>query len=92
MFEKSRNYDKERRIAKKANNQVAEKKIENMMRLKLREKLEANLRNNDKVEIEINAKYTSLFLSIVSEEFAADYDYTQVSPTLYIFSAKSIDW
>lgn len=92
LFSKSREYDKEKRAAKRASNQMSEKRTENQMRLKLGEILETYLRNNDRVAVEINSKYVSLFLSIVQTSFANDYDYEQVTPEMYIFSAKAIDW
>lgn len=92
MFKESRDYAKAKRLRKKANNTVSEKRVENLMRLELREKLQKYLLNNDIVQIEIDKKHISMFLAIVEDEFTEDYDYEQVSETLYNFKAKEIEW
>lgn len=92
MFDSARAYQKEQRLKKKADNTLSEKRVENLMRLELREKLTKYLLSNDSMMIEIDPKHVSMFLAIVEEEFSADYDYEQVSETLYIFRAKEIDW
>jgi len=92
MFDEYKEYTKQRKLKKKASNTVQEKKVENQMRLELREKLQKYLLNNDIVQIEIDKKYISMFLAIVEDEFATDYDFEQVTETLYNFKAKEIEW
>jgi len=92
MFDEYKEYTKQKKLKKKASNTVQEKKVENQMRLELREKLQKYLLNNDVVQIEIDKKYISMFLAIVEDEFATDYDFEQVTETLYNFKAKEIEW
>ena len=91
MFNESSAYIKRRKLERKAGNQVNEKRIENQMREELKDKLQAQLLRNDKVCIEIDKRYVSMFLGIV-EDTCQEYDCVQLSETLYEFSAKEIQW
>lgn len=92
LFQQSREYNKKKQLQKKAGNKVNESKVASLMRIELGEKLQKYLLNNDSVEIEIDKKYVPTFLAIVAEDFEDDYEWEQVSETLYLFAAKEVEW
>lgn len=93
LFGESREYSRAQKLKKQASNTVKDKRIENTIRLELREILQKYLLANDKVTIEIAAQNVSVFLGILSEpEFSDWYTYSQESDVLYSLMAKEVAW
>lgn len=93
MFNESREYSRAQKLQKQASNTVKDKRIENTMRIELREMLQKYLLTNDKVTIEIAKQHVSVFLAILAEpEFTQWYDCTQLSDVLYTLQAKEVNW
>lgn len=93
MFNKSREYARIKRLQKKQASGIGEKRIENEIRLELRDLLKTNLLTKDLIALEISPKQTSVFLAIINEpEFVDNYTWEQVGETLYTFKAKEISW
>lgn len=92
MFEKTRELKNIQKARKKASDTTTERKIENQLRVELRDKLEEYLDKGDSVVIEIPLDYLSIFLSLYHLEFESDYDCEPYgdSNNLFLFTAKEI--
>lgn len=83
----------QRRLEKQSKSKYASKRIESEILIELKEKLEEYLTDNDSVMIEVNPKYESEFINILSDSILAIYDYEQVPDAgkgKYIFSNRKI--
>lgn len=84
------NYLKQSKIERQSKNKYASKRIENLILIELKDKLEEYLLDNDRVMLEINPKVVGEFLNILTDKFLAIYDYEQVDSNKFIFYNKEI--
>jgi|BioPla2DNA2_1021312.scaffolds.fasta_scaffold32626_2 hypothetical protein len=84
------NYLKQRKLERHTKNKYASKRIENLVLIELKEKLEEYLTENDKVMLEVNPKVVGEFLNILTDTLLAIYDYEQIDENKFIFYNKEI--
>lgn len=84
------NYLKQKKLERSTKNKYASKRVESLVLIELKDKLEEYLTDNDKVMIEINPKVVGEFLNILTDTLLAIYDYEQIDSNKFIFYNKEI--
>lgn len=84
------NYLKQKKLERYTKNKYASKRVESLVLIELKDKLEEYLTDNDKVMIEINPKVVGEFLNILTDTLLAIYDYEQIDSNKFIFYNKEI--
>lgn len=94
MFERTRQIAKVEKFEKKHGNTSAAKKAEGALKAELTSLLTKYLAemNADSVVIEVAYNDVADFLTIISSDAMSDYEYTQLTETLYEFKVKELTW
>lgn len=81
-------YLKQKKIEKQSKSKYASKRIENLVLIELKDKLEEYLTDNDRVMIEVNPKVVGEFLNILTDSLLTIYDYDQIDENKFVFYNK----
>ena len=94
MFERTRELKNLDKMEKKRGNSTAAKRTESVLKTELLQHLSLYLteKGADSVEIEVKESDVNDFLAILGTNALEDYDFEQLSETLYKFSVKELSW
>lgn len=94
MFEKTRELKNLDKMEKKRGNSTASKRSESVLKTELLQHLELYLteKGADSVVIEVKENDVTDFLAILGSNALEDYEFEQLSETLYKFSVKELSW
>lgn len=82
---------RQKRLEKKARNNIASKRIESKLKLELKEKLDDYLRENDSVMFEVNNSVLGEFMNVISTGLDSLYDFEQLDANKFVFHNKEIN-